>query len=199
MIRQTATFDPRGLLGRVYWYAILPIHNLIFSGLLGRIARRAGDVQGLSDRSVFTYHSLIPRPAADVFRWHERPEALRALLPSTRLVRIERQSGGVEDGACVVFSVGVGPLRMRWEARHYGYLRDRQFCDEQVRDRSGAGGTDTGSSRSAPSRASTRTASNTPCRAAVWRSGWRRLSCGFCSRGRSPGGTESSGRRSHRP
>jgi hypothetical protein len=68
-----------------------------------------------------------------VFRWHERPEALRALLPSSRLVRIERQSGGVEDGACVVFSVGVGRLRMRWEARHYGYLRDRQFCDEQVR------------------------------------------------------------------
>ena len=25
-IRQTATFDPRGLLGRAYWYAILPIH-----------------------------------------------------------------------------------------------------------------------------------------------------------------------------
>ena len=25
-IRQTATFDPRGLLGRAYWYAILPVH-----------------------------------------------------------------------------------------------------------------------------------------------------------------------------
>ena len=49
--------------------------------------------------------------------------ALRALLPSSRLVRVKRQSGGVEDGACVVFSVGVGPLRMRWVARHYGYLR----------------------------------------------------------------------------
>ena len=29
-IRQTATFDPRGLLGRVYWNAILPIHTLMF-------------------------------------------------------------------------------------------------------------------------------------------------------------------------
>ena len=26
-IRQTATFDPRGLLGRAYWYAILPLHG----------------------------------------------------------------------------------------------------------------------------------------------------------------------------
>ena len=26
-IRQTATFDPRGILGRAYWYAVLPIHG----------------------------------------------------------------------------------------------------------------------------------------------------------------------------
>jgi uncharacterized protein YbjT (DUF2867 family) len=40
-IRQTATFDPRGLLGRAYWYAILPVHVLIFRGLLRRVAQRA--------------------------------------------------------------------------------------------------------------------------------------------------------------
>ena len=55
------------------------------------------------------------------------------LLSSRRFVRIERQTGGLEDGGCVVLSVGVGPLRMRWEARHYGYIAGRQFCDEQVR------------------------------------------------------------------
>jgi lipocalin/uncharacterized protein YbjT (DUF2867 family)/ligand-binding SRPBCC domain-containing protein len=133
MIRQTATFDPRGLMGRAYWYAILPIHNLIFGGLLERIARHAAGADRAGDRACFSYQSVVHARAADLFRWHERPEALRALLPSSRLVRIERQSGGLEDGACVVFSVGVGPLRMRWEARHYGYVRDRQFCDEQVR------------------------------------------------------------------
>ena len=40
-IRQTATFDPRGLLGLAYWYAILPVHNLMFGGMLDRIARAA--------------------------------------------------------------------------------------------------------------------------------------------------------------
>lgn len=43
-IRQTATFDPVGLLGRVYWYAIAPVHALIFAGLLRRIAQRASRV-----------------------------------------------------------------------------------------------------------------------------------------------------------
>ena len=41
MIRQTATFDPRGWMGRAYWYAILPVHALIFRGLLRQVARRA--------------------------------------------------------------------------------------------------------------------------------------------------------------
>jgi uncharacterized protein YbjT (DUF2867 family) len=41
LIRQTATFDPRGLLGRAYWYGIAPVHGVMFRGMLSRIARRA--------------------------------------------------------------------------------------------------------------------------------------------------------------
>jgi len=41
LIRQTATFDPRGIAGRLYWYGVLPLHALVFRGLLRRIAQRA--------------------------------------------------------------------------------------------------------------------------------------------------------------
>ena len=41
LIRQTATFDPRGLMGYAYWYAVYPIHALMFRGLLRGIAQRA--------------------------------------------------------------------------------------------------------------------------------------------------------------
>ncbi len=133
MIRQTATFDPRGVMGRAYWYAILPIHNLIFGGLLERIAERAGAADGTSERAVFTFRSVVPGRAADLFRWHERPQAVMDLLPSRRFVRIERQTGGLRDGGVLTIALGVRPLSLRWEARHYGYVRDRQFCDEQVR------------------------------------------------------------------
>ena len=34
MIRQTATFDPKGLLGRAYWYSVFPLHQFIFGGML---------------------------------------------------------------------------------------------------------------------------------------------------------------------
>lgn len=40
-IRQTALFDPVGLGGLLYWYALWPAHQLIFEGMLRRIARAA--------------------------------------------------------------------------------------------------------------------------------------------------------------
>ncbi|WP_107037265.1 SDR family oxidoreductase [Brumimicrobium mesophilum] len=33
-LKQTATFRPLGLAGRLYWYAVLPFHGLIFNGML---------------------------------------------------------------------------------------------------------------------------------------------------------------------
>jgi hypothetical protein len=34
-------FEPVGLSGLAYWYALLPIHTLMFGGMLRAIARRA--------------------------------------------------------------------------------------------------------------------------------------------------------------
>ncbi len=40
-IRQTAIFDPVGLSGLAYWYALYPLHQFIFAGMLRKIARLA--------------------------------------------------------------------------------------------------------------------------------------------------------------
>jgi uncharacterized protein YbjT (DUF2867 family) len=37
-IRQTAIFDPLGLFGLIYWYALYPFHRWIFAGMLRKIA-----------------------------------------------------------------------------------------------------------------------------------------------------------------
>lgn len=39
ILTQTATFRPLGLLGRLYWYSLLPIHTLIFKGMINKIAK----------------------------------------------------------------------------------------------------------------------------------------------------------------
>ena len=40
-IRQTATFDPLGLAGLMYWYGIFPLHGFVFAGMLRNLARSA--------------------------------------------------------------------------------------------------------------------------------------------------------------
>jgi uncharacterized protein YbjT (DUF2867 family) len=38
-LKQTATFRPLGLLGRLYWYAVLPLHGIIFKGMLEKLTK----------------------------------------------------------------------------------------------------------------------------------------------------------------
>ena len=37
----TARFRPHGLLGIAYWYAVLPLHGIVFSGMLRGLVREA--------------------------------------------------------------------------------------------------------------------------------------------------------------
>ena len=38
MLIQTATFRPLGLKGRLYWYSVMPFHEIVFRGMINRIA-----------------------------------------------------------------------------------------------------------------------------------------------------------------
>ena len=40
-INQTAIFEPAGIFGKIYWYSLYPLHQLIFSGMLQAIATKA--------------------------------------------------------------------------------------------------------------------------------------------------------------
>jgi uncharacterized protein YbjT (DUF2867 family) len=45
IVRQTAIFDPLGLLGRVYWYLMYPLHQLLFQGMLRSMAVAMGEAR----------------------------------------------------------------------------------------------------------------------------------------------------------
>jgi len=44
-LTQTARFLPKGLLGLLYWYAVLPFHGLVFRGMLRGIQRTAEEME----------------------------------------------------------------------------------------------------------------------------------------------------------
>ena len=41
-LKQTATFRPKGISGRLYWYLVLPFHFLIFPGMLRNLVGYTG-------------------------------------------------------------------------------------------------------------------------------------------------------------
>ena len=37
---QTATFKPKGIWGKLYWYSVLPFHSFIFNGMLENLIHK---------------------------------------------------------------------------------------------------------------------------------------------------------------
>ena len=40
-VQQSALFQPRGLFGLMYWYAVAPLHHVVFRGMLTGIEQQA--------------------------------------------------------------------------------------------------------------------------------------------------------------
>jgi hypothetical protein len=49
-LTQTARFKPRGLAGLAYWYAVAPLHGIVFEGMLRGI-RRAAEARSCAGRA----------------------------------------------------------------------------------------------------------------------------------------------------
>ena len=49
-LTMTARFRPKGLLGILYWYAVVPLHNIVFGGMLNGIRRAAESNQFQRER-----------------------------------------------------------------------------------------------------------------------------------------------------
>lgn len=80
----------------------------------------------------FKYSSLINAPVEVVWKFHQRPDILQLLTPPWQPVQVIRRDGGLEIGAITEFSLFLGPLPLRWLARHTEYQKYRLFTDEQI-------------------------------------------------------------------
>ena len=97
-VRQTAIFDPKGLSGRLYWYAAAPLHHLVFNGTLRGIAEQCLDAANGGGRSS-TVAARSPRVGGRrKGRTYERHLAHRQRRRHVRVPFHSRtQPGGQED------------------------------------------------------------------------------------------------------
>jgi ligand-binding SRPBCC domain-containing protein len=82
-------------------------------------------------RQIFEHESIIAAPAQKVFSFHERPDALRLLIPPWQPIQVLQQVGGIQNGARVVLKMGYAPFSIQWVAFHQGYVSGVQFEDVQ--------------------------------------------------------------------
>ena len=78
----------------------------------------------------FVRSVLIDAPIDEVFRFHERDDALSLLSPAFPPVRVIGRTGvGIEPGTRLELRIGV----FTWVALHTAYEKNRLFVDEQIR------------------------------------------------------------------
>lgn len=80
----------------------------------------------------FKHSSLIDAPVEVVWKFHERLDILHILTPPWQPVEVIRREGGLDVGAISEFRLVLGPLPVRWVARHTECEPYRVFVDKQI-------------------------------------------------------------------
>jgi uncharacterized protein len=80
----------------------------------------------------FSFRSIIPASAEELYEWHMREGAIERLTPPWSVMEVTEGRGRISDQSQRVLRVPVGPLRMKWVAKHHSFIIGRQFCDEQI-------------------------------------------------------------------
>jgi len=83
---------------------------------------------------VLEKESEMPCSAEDLFTWHEMlPDAFNKLIPPREPVRVLHHDGNVKTGARACLRAGIWPIAFKWELRHEEYVKNKQFCDRQIK------------------------------------------------------------------
>ena len=74
----------------------------------------------------------LPVSAKEAFDWHERSGALDRLIPPWESVSVLKRGDGIREGSVVELAQRLGPLRLKWIAKHHGYEPGQEFRDTQI-------------------------------------------------------------------
>ena len=81
---------------------------------------------------VITFSSRHSVDRDQLFDWHARPGAFTRLAPPWQTLRELSGEVGIENGAQREIELRLGPLPVRWTARHEQFVHGHQFVDRQT-------------------------------------------------------------------
>ena len=86
-----------------------------------------------NNTAFFIKRVKIPFEVHDVFNYHARYRAIDRLIPPWSMLKIIKRNNGLENGATCILELQCGPLKLKWVAKHIGYIQDQLFQDEMIK------------------------------------------------------------------
>ena len=86
-----------------------------------------------TNTSIFVKRVEIPFPVHEVFNYHARNKAIDRLIPPWSLLKIIKRNNGLGIGETCILDLQCGHLKLRWIAKHFGYIQDQVFQDEMIK------------------------------------------------------------------
>ena len=82
---------------------------------------------------VYEHKTHVKSNIEDTFAWHERKGSFRRLMPPWEVAEEVRADDTLEDGAQRIFRFPMGPVKMKWIARHSKYNPPHSFEDDMLK------------------------------------------------------------------
>jgi len=79
----------------------------------------------------FVFQSPINTSKEEVFQWHQRPDAIRQLIPPWQKIEVLKPPADLKPGTRVKLRMHFGPFSKVWVAEHTEFEEGSHFTDEQ--------------------------------------------------------------------
>ena len=87
--------------------------------------------------SKFVYQAEHNASKKEIWDWYNSPGAFRRIMPEWEGIQ-PLNAGTLTDGDETIFTVGLGPIRKKWVARHHSVTQGESFADRMIRGPFGA-------------------------------------------------------------
>ena len=81
---------------------------------------------------IFSHSAEHNATQKEIWDWYNSPGAFRRIMPEWEGIQ-PINAGALKDGEETIFKVGIGPVKLKWIARHHSVIKGKSFADDMIK------------------------------------------------------------------
>ncbi|MAK96495.1 MAG: hypothetical protein CL996_03250, partial [Euryarchaeota archaeon] len=81
---------------------------------------------------IFSHSAEHNATQKEIWDWYNSPGAFRRIMPEWEGIQ-PINAGALKDGEETIFKVGIGPVKLKWIARHHSVIEGKSFADDMIK------------------------------------------------------------------